>query len=84
MVPFDGFFTGLGRAVNGLDVFYTVTLDHFYICDSLPTVFKRCVDGLEINVKTITIFINSMTFVHIVVAEYLLFELILQGDSTVW
>ena len=50
-----------------------VTVDHCWICDSLPNFFQWCVNGLEITVKTNTIFFKLMKFVHIVLAEYLLF-----------
>ena len=47
---------------------------------------QRFVNGLEINEKTNTIFLNLMKLVDIVVAEYLLFDRfrsIFQGDSAV-
>ena len=43
---------------------------------------QRLVNGLEINVKTNTIFFKLIKFVNIVVAEFLLFRSILWGDST--
>ena len=69
--------------VKSLDIYSTVNVDPYYIFDSLTTVFQRFVNGsltfcqrflnsLEINVKTNSIFLKLVKFVHIVVAEYLL------------
>ena len=44
------------RGVKGLYIYFTVTVDHFGICDSLPTDFQQFVNGLDINVKTKTLF----------------------------
>ena len=60
------------KGVNGLGIYSTVTVDRCWICDSLPTVCQRFVNGLDINVKTNTIFFKLMKFVNIVLAEYLL------------
>ena len=65
------------RGVNGLDLYFTVTVDHCWIFDSLPTVCYQFVNSLEINVKNNTIFLKLMKFVHIVVSEYLMFLFIL-------
>ena len=72
MIPFDKFFTGVGRAVNGLDIHSAVTMDRCWIFDSLTTSFKSFVNGLDIKVKDITILTNLMKFSHIFVAEYLI------------
>ena len=61
------------RGVNGLDIYSKVTVDHFWIFYSLPTICQLFVNSLEINVKTNTLFLKLMNFVNIVVAEYLLF-----------
>ena len=50
--------------VNGLDIYSTLTVDRCWICDSLPTVFQRFGDGLEITVKSNTIFMKLMKLVE--------------------
>ena len=55
--------------VNDLDIYSTVTVDRFCIFESLPMVCQLFVNGLEINVKTNTIFLKLMKSVNIVVAK---------------
>ena len=62
------------RGVNGLYIYSTVTVDYCWICDSLPTVCQWLVNGLEINLKTGTIFLKLNVFVYIVVAEKFIFD----------
>ena len=57
------------RGVNGLVIYSAVTVDRNWICDSLPTFCQHFVNGLEINVKTNTIFLKLMKSVNIVVAK---------------
>ena len=64
----------IGRGINGLEIYSMVTVNRFCICESLPTVCQQFLNGLEINLKTNTIFLKLMKFVTIVVAKYLLFD----------
>ena len=57
-----------------MDIYSTVTMDRCWICDSLPTVSQRFVNGLEIEVKNSAIFLKLMKFGDIVLSEYSVFD----------
>ena len=58
-------------------------MDRCWICDSLPTVCQRFVNGLEINFKTNNIYYKLYKFVEYYCSGILGFRSILRGDSTV-
>ena len=64
----------MGRGVKGLDIYSMVTVDCYWIFDSLSMVCQLFVNSLEINVKTNTIFLKLIKKFHIVVAEYFIFD----------
>ena len=61
------------RGVNGLDIYYTATVEYCCICDSLKMVCQMFVNSLYINVKTSTVYLKLMKFRYIVVVEYIYF-----------